>query len=101
MGVRFLVKMMAETDDKIVLISNYTGMYYCHLVPILIKISLILSINFIETLDVIGRLLRQHKYPSLMIDGSTSIRNRQKAVNIFNDKNTKERVMLLSSKAGG
>lgn len=70
--------MRAETDDKIVLISNYT-----------------------ETLEVIERLLRIKKYGFHRLDGTMAIKKRQKLVDAFNDPEGKEFVFLLSSKAGG
>ncbi|GAA99204.1 uncharacterized protein L969DRAFT_86415 [Mixia osmundae IAM 14324] len=75
---RFLEKMRAETNDKIVLISNYT-----------------------ETLDVFEKMLRDRKYGYFRLEGSTSIKKRQKLVDEFNNPEGKEFVFLLSSKAGG
>jgi len=75
---RFLHQIHTETDDKIVLISNYT-----------------------QTLDLIERMCRYKKYGSLRLDGTLSINKRQKLVDKFNDPNGKEFIFLLSSKAGG
>jgi hypothetical protein len=41
------------------------------------------------------------KYPFLKLDGSTSIKKRQKLVKMFNDPTDRQFVFLLSSKAGG
>jgi DNA repair and recombination protein RAD54 and RAD54-like protein len=42
-----------------------------------------------------------HRYLYLAIDGTMSIKKRQKNVEQFNNAESKERVMILSSKAGG
>lgn len=75
---RFLFKIHMETDDKIVVISNYT-----------------------QTLDLVEKLCRQHKYGALRLDGTMNINKRQKLVDRFNNPEGKEFVFLLSSKAGG
>lgn len=75
---RFLFKIDRETDDKIVVISNYT-----------------------QTLDLVEKLCRQHKFGSLRLDGTMNISKRQKLVDKFNKPDGKEFVFLLSSKAGG
>ncbi|GMF05330.1 unnamed protein product [Ambrosiozyma monospora] len=75
---RFLAKINKETDDKIVLISNYT-----------------------QTLDLIEKMCRQHRFGCLRLDGTMAINKRQKLVDRFNNPEGKEFVFLLSSKAGG
>lgn len=75
---RFLHKMRTETDDKIVLISNYT-----------------------QTLDLIEKMCRLKKYGSLRLDGTMNINKRQKLVDRFNNPEGPEFIFLLSSKAGG
>lgn len=75
---RFLYTIRTETDDKIVLISNYT-----------------------QTLDLIERMCRYKKYGCFRLDGSLSVNKRQKLVDKFNDPQGQEFVFLLSSKAGG
>lgn len=75
---RFLYKINRETDDKIVVISNYT-----------------------QTLDLVEKLCRQHKFGALRLDGTMNINKRQKLVDKFNNPDGKEFVFLLSSKAGG
>jgi len=75
---RFLHQIHTETNDKIVLISNYT-----------------------QTLDLFEKMLRSKKYGYFRLDGTMSIPKRQKLVDQFNDPNGKEFVFLLSSKAGG
>ena len=75
---RLLHQLRTETSDRIVIISNYT-----------------------QTLDLVEVLCRQNNYPSLRLDGGTSINKRQKLVNAFNDLTNNEFVFLLSSKAGG
>ncbi|KAI3525411.1 hypothetical protein L1887_04185 [Cichorium endivia] len=75
---RLLAHLRKRTDDRIVLVSNYT-----------------------QTLDLIVQLCRERRYPFLRLDGSTSISKRQKLVNCFNDQSKDEFAFLLSSKAGG
>ncbi|XP_075477166.1 protein CHROMATIN REMODELING 25 isoform X3 [Primulina tabacum] len=75
---RLLAQLRQRTDDRIVLVSNYT-----------------------QTLDLFAQLCRERRYPFLRLDGSTSISKRQKLVNCFNDLSKDEFVFLLSSKAGG
>ncbi|KAI0797951.1 DNA repair protein, SNF2 family [Abortiporus biennis] len=75
---RFLHRMRSETNDKIVLISNYT-----------------------QTLDLFEKLLRSKKYGYFRLDGTMTISKRQKLVDQFNNPEGKEFVFLLSSKAGG
>lgn len=75
---RMLARIRQDTNDKIVLISNYT-----------------------QTLDVFEQLCRSRKYGSLRLDGTMNVNKRQKLVDKFNDPNGDEFVFLLSSKAGG
>lgn len=75
---RFLHKIRTETNDKIVVISNYT-----------------------RTLDLIERMCRYKRYGSLRLDGTMTINKRQKIVDKFNDPEGPEFIFLLSSKAGG
>ncbi|KVH93280.1 Helicase, C-terminal [Cynara cardunculus var. scolymus] len=75
---RLLAQLRKRTDDRIVLVSNYT-----------------------QTLDLIVQLCRERRYPFLRLDGTTSISKRQKLVNCFNDPSKDEFAFLLSSKAGG
>lgn len=75
---RFLYKLHHETNDKIVLISNYT-----------------------QTLDLIEKMCRTKKYGCLRLDGTLNINKRQKLVDKFNDPDGSEFIFLLSSKAGG
>jgi len=75
---RMLARIRAETNDKIVLISNYTS-----------------------TLDLFERLCRNRAYGCLRLDGTMNVSKRQKLVDKFNDPDGEEFVFLLSSKAGG
>lgn len=76
---RMLARIRAETNDKIVLISNFT-----------------------QTLDIIQAMCRERRYGCLRLDGTLSINKRQKLVDRFNDaENTNDFIFLLSSKAGG
>lgn len=75
---RMLARIRQDTNDKIVLISNYTS-----------------------TLDLFERLCRSRQYGSLRLDGTMNVNKRQKLVDRFNDPEGSEFVFLLSSKAGG
>ncbi|KAK4982531.1 DNA-dependent ATPase protein rad54 [Elasticomyces elasticus] len=75
---RMLARIRADTNDKIVLISNYT-----------------------QTLDVFEKLCRSRSYGCLRLDGTMNVNKRQKLVDKFNDPEGAEFVFLLSSKAGG
>jgi DNA repair and recombination protein RAD54 and RAD54-like protein len=75
---RMLRRIRAETNDKIVLISNYT-----------------------QTLDLFEKMCRLRKYGCLRLDGTMNVNKRQKLVDRFNDPDGAEFVFLLSSKAGG
>ena len=75
---RMLARIRQDTNDKIVLISNYT-----------------------QTLDIFENLCRNRKYGCLRLDGTMNVNKRQKLVDKFNDPNGEEFVFLLSSKAGG
>lgn len=75
---RFLATIRSESNDKIVLISNYT-----------------------QTLDIIEKMCRFNHYGSLRLDGTMNINKRQKLVDRFNDPESPEFIFLLSSKAGG
>ncbi|CCH59620.1 hypothetical protein TBLA_0B08040 [Henningerozyma blattae CBS 6284] len=75
---RFLHQIKTKSDDKIVLISNYT-----------------------QTLDLIEKMCRNKHYGVLRLDGTMSINKRQKLVDRFNDPEGQEFIFLLSSKAGG
>ncbi|KAI5119733.1 hypothetical protein M0805_008663 [Coniferiporia weirii] len=75
---RFLHRIRTETNDKIVLISNYT-----------------------QTLDLFEKLCRSKSYGCFRLDGTMTVSKRQKLVDQFNDPTRPEFIFLLSSKAGG
>ncbi|CAP97480.1 Pc22g01920 [Penicillium rubens Wisconsin 54-1255] len=75
---RMLARIRQDTNDKIVLISNYT-----------------------QTLDLFEKLCRSRGYGSLRLDGTMNIKKRTKLVDTFNNPDGQEFVFLLSSKAGG
>ena len=75
---RMLARIRQDTNDKIVLISNYT-----------------------QTLDVFEKLCRNRNYGCFRLDGTMNVNKRQKLVDKFNDPEGLEFVFLLSSKAGG
>ena len=75
---RFLHKIRTETNDKIVLILNYTQIF-----------------------DLIEKMCRYKKYANVRLDGTMNINKRQKLVDRFNDPEGSEFIFLLSSKAGG
>ena len=73
-----LENLRQHTNDRIVLISNYT-----------------------QTLDLFAQLCRQKGYPYVRLDGSTGMGKRMKLVTKFNDPLQNQFAFLLSSKAGG
>ncbi|XBW34867.1 hypothetical protein QEN19_000434 [Hanseniaspora menglaensis] len=76
---RMLKSIRQETDDKIVLISNYT-----------------------QTLDLIEIFCNMYQYGFIRLDGTQTVNKRSKIVDRFNDpNNTNDFIFLLSSKAGG
>ncbi len=64
--------------DKIVIVSNYT-----------------------QTLDLIGKMCRENSWGFCRLDGSVTMKKRQKMVDEFNDPSSSLIAFLLSSKAGG
>lgn len=68
----------SSTTDKVVLVSNYT-----------------------QTLDLFEKLCRLRRYQYVRLDGTMSIKKRQKIVDRFNDPHGGDFVFMLSSKAGG
>ena len=75
---KLLRGMRATTDDKVVLVSNYT-----------------------QTLDLFERMCVQEGWKCCKLDGSCSIKKRTKMVEDFNDPRGGLFAFLLSSKAGG
>lgn len=73
-----LANLKMNTEDKIVLISNYT-----------------------QTLDLFEKLCRKRSYLFVRLDGSMTIKKRAKVVESFNSNDSKEWIFMLSSKAGG
>lgn len=73
-----LASVKANTNDKIVLVSNYT-----------------------QTLDMFTKLCVLRRYQYVRLDGSMSIKKRGKIVEQFNDPNSSDFIFMLSSKAGG
>jgi len=75
---RLLQAMRHETDDRMVIVSNYT-----------------------QTLDVMEIMCTENNFPFVRLDGSASIKKRQAMVDRLNDPNDDVFIFLLSSKAGG
>ncbi|MCO5571163.1 hypothetical protein L7F22_024897 [Adiantum nelumboides] len=75
---KLLENIRQKTNDRIVLVSNYT-----------------------QTLELFAQLCWEKNYPYLKLDGTTSISKRQKLVQKFNNPMENEFAFLLSSKAGG
>ncbi|XP_068246922.1 DNA repair and recombination protein RAD54-like [Palaemon carinicauda] len=73
-----LALIRSSSDDKVVLISNYT-----------------------QTLDLFQNLAALRNYPYVRLDGSMSIKKRNKIVEKFNDPKGGDFLFMLSSKAGG
>ncbi|KAI5218805.1 hypothetical protein E4T46_06568 [Aureobasidium subglaciale] len=75
----FLHLVRTKTQEKIVVVSNYTA-----------------------TLDIIGKMMTALEYPHLRLDGSTPANQRQGLVDKFNRTSANNCfVFLLSAKAGG
>jgi len=72
-----LAVVKSTTDDKVVLVSNYT-----------------------QTLDMFESLCRTRNYPHVRLDGSMTIKKRAKVVDEFNRPGGAF-IFMLSSKAGG
>uniref|UniRef100_A0A915PXS3 DNA repair and recombination protein RAD54-like n=1 Tax=Setaria digitata TaxID=48799 RepID=A0A915PXS3_9BILA len=68
----------ATTNDKFVLVSNYT-----------------------QTIDAFVELCQLRHYSFIRLDGNCTIKQRAKLVEKFNDPESVEYIFLLSSKAGG
>jgi DNA repair and recombination RAD54-like protein len=73
-----LANIKKTTDDRVVLISNYT-----------------------QTIDLFQRLCDMRGYKWVRLDGTMTTKKRNKIVQSFNDPTTNEFIFLLSSKAGG
>lgn len=73
-----LANIKANTNEKIVLVSNYT-----------------------QTLDLFEKLCRKRGYLYVRLDGTMTIKKRAKVVSNFNDPESREFIFMLSSKAGG
>jgi SNF2 family DNA or RNA helicase len=73
-----LLSIMNDTQDRVVIVSMYK-----------------------QTLEVIAALCVQNRISFVQLDGETSIKKRQTLVDRINDYKCPDRVMLLSSKAGG
>lgn len=69
---RLLSSVRATTDDRFVLISNYT-----------------------QTLDLFASLCRERHWPFVRLDGSTSVKKRQKLVDQLSDRTKDTYVFLL------
>ncbi|KAL3776954.1 hypothetical protein ACHAW5_009286 [Stephanodiscus triporus] len=72
------MRMPGNGADKIVIVSNYT-----------------------QTLDLIGRMCQENNWGFCRLDGSISMKKRQKMCDDFNDPSSSLIAFLLSSKAGG
>ncbi|KIY62493.1 hypothetical protein CYLTODRAFT_438881 [Cylindrobasidium torrendii FP15055 ss-10] len=76
---RLLGHVKEKTEEKCVLVSNYTS-----------------------TLEILEAFCRAKRYSFLRLDGSTPTAKRQEYVNLFNKSSQKSTfIFLLSSKAGG
>ncbi|KAJ6648630.1 DNA repair and recombination protein RAD54-like, partial [Pseudolycoriella hygida] len=73
-----LASIKSNTNDKIVLVSNYT-----------------------QTLDLFEKLCRKRRYSYVRLDGSMTIKKRSKVVDQFNNPESDQFIFMLSSKAGG
>jgi DNA repair and recombination protein RAD54 and RAD54-like protein len=63
--------------------------------------KIVIISNFTQTLDLIGRMCRENSWGFCRLDGSVTMKKRQKMVDEFNDPQSPLCAFLLSSKAGG
>ncbi|GBG28207.1 DNA repair protein, putative [Hondaea fermentalgiana] len=75
---RLLQRLRNETDDRMVIVSNYT-----------------------QTLDLFSMLCSENDFPFVRLDGGSSAKRRQAMVDRLNDPTDDVFVFLLSSRAGG
>ncbi|XP_012061567.1 PREDICTED: DNA repair and recombination protein RAD54-like [Atta cephalotes] len=73
-----LASIKTTTNDKIVLVSNYT-----------------------QTLDLFEKLCHKRSYNYVRLDGTMTIKKRAKVVDNFNSDSSNDFIFMLSSKAGG
>ncbi|XP_011700841.1 PREDICTED: DNA repair and recombination protein RAD54-like [Wasmannia auropunctata] len=73
-----LASIKTTTNDKIVLVSNYT-----------------------QTLDLFEKLCHKRSYNYVRLDGTMTIKKRAKVVENFNSDSSNDFIFMLSSKAGG
>ncbi|XP_029671739.1 DNA repair and recombination protein RAD54-like [Formica exsecta] len=73
-----LASIKTTTNDKIVLVSNYT-----------------------QTLDLFEKLCSKRSYNYVRLDGTMTIKKRSKVVDNFNSDTSSYFIFMLSSKAGG
>lgn len=73
-----LASIKTTTNDKIVLVSNYT-----------------------QTLDLFEKLCHKRSYNYVRLDGTMTIKKRAKVVENFNNDSSNDFIFMLSSKAGG
>ncbi|MEN2497207.1 MAG: DNA repair and recombination protein rad54b, variant 3 [Marteilia pararefringens] len=57
--------------------------------------------SFTKVLDLLQRLSQDYKFETSRLDGNTAMNKRMQIVNDFNNKETAQKVLLLSNKAGG
>lgn len=73
-----LAHIKASSDDKVVLVSNYT-----------------------QSMDMFERLCKKRMYRYQRLDGSMTVKKRAKIVASFNEPSSSDFIFMLSSKAGG
>ena len=66
-----------------------------------IKEKVIIFSQFTSSLDELEKLFKEYNYSYLRLDGSTTIVNRDKYVNQFQNRDSKVQIFLISLKAGG
>nr|XP_027196648.1 DNA repair and recombination protein RAD54-like [Dermatophagoides pteronyssinus] len=75
---KLLINIRKETYDKVVLVSNYT-----------------------KTLDLFEKLCQKRNYRYVRLDGSMTIKEREKIIESFNHARSMVFIFMISSKAGG
>lgn len=91
---RFIQRMRANSDDKIVLVSNYT-----QTLDLLEKLFMALRWVIVFHADQPNSYI--YRWAFLRLDGTANVNKRGKLVERFNQPDSREFIFLLSSKAGG
>lgn len=96
---RFITTMIRDSNDKMVLISNYTQSL--DVFERFLKDRRYVSLSFPFDSPISKKTIHASRIPWLRLDGQMDSSKRQKLVDQFNKADHPSRIFLLSSKAGG